>query len=138
MKTLYEKFLKRIDGDKLYRRTLELAAIEMGQTTPCHIRAAEYVRRQLVEAGIPGVERIDIPADGKTAFQDKVMPLAWDATVGKLEFVNKLQGGWVPVNKRGLAAADESVPADFRRHPFHLVKGSTATPPEGIVTRIIT
>ena len=138
MKRLYENFLKQVDGDKLYRRTLELAEIEMGQTTPCHIRAAEYVRQQLVEAGIPGVERIDIPADGVTAYQDKVMPLAWDASVGRLEFVDKLDGGWAPVNKRGLAAADESVPADFRRHPFHLVKGSTTTPPEGIVSRIVT
>lgn len=139
MKQAYERFLSRVDGEKLYRRALELTKIDMGQTTPCHIRAAEFVREQLVEAGIPGVERIDFPADGKTAFQDKVMPLAWDATIGKLEFLDKVSNsGWVPVNKRGLAAADDQVPADFRRHPFHLVKGSTATPPGGIVTRVIT
>jgi aminoglycoside N3'-acetyltransferase len=138
MKQLYEKFLNQVDGGKLYRRTLELAAIEIGQTTPCHIRAAEYVKRELEAAGIPGVERIDFPADGVTAYQDKVMPLAWDAAVGKLEFVDRLPGAWAPVNRRGLAAADESVPADFQRHPFHLVKGSTSTPPEGVVTRIIT
>ena len=139
MKQAYQSFLNRVDGEKLYRRTLELAEIEMGQTTPCHIRAAEYVVKQLEEAGIPGVERIDLPADGRTAFQDKVMPLAWDATVGKLEFLDKVApSGWVPVNKRGLAAADNQVPADFQRHPFHLVKGSTATLPGGIVTSLIT
>ena len=66
MKHLYEKFLAQVDGDGLFRRTLELAEIEMGQTTPCHIRAADYVRDRLVEAGVPGVERIDFPADGVT------------------------------------------------------------------------
>ena len=138
MKQAYRRFLKQVDGEKLYRRALELAAIEIGQTTPCHVRAAEYVRQQLVEAGIPGVERIDFPADGKTAFQDKVMPLAWDATVGRLEFVDNISGpGWVPVNKRGLADADNRVPADFKRHPFHLIKGSVATPPGGILTTIV-
>jgi len=138
MRRTYEKFLQQVDGDELYRRTLELAAIEIGQTTPCHIRAAEYVKLQLEEAGIPQVERIDFPADGVTVFQDKVMPLAWDAAVGKLEILDKLPAGWTPVTKRGESSDDERVPADFRRHPFHLVKGSTATPPEGIVTRIIT
>ena len=139
MKQAYERFLKQVDGERLYRRTLELAEIEMGQTTPCHVRAAEYVRRQLEEAGIPGVELIDIPADGKTVYQDKVMPLAWDATTGRLEFTDKISApGWVPVNKRGLAAANDQIPADFGRHPFHLVKGSTATTPGGVVTRIVT
>ena len=52
MRQAYERFLTQVDGDKLYRRTLELAEIEMGQTTPCHIRAAEYVKTQLEEAGI--------------------------------------------------------------------------------------
>ena len=139
MKQAYEKFLPLVDADKLYRRTLELGKLEIGHTTPCHIRAAEYVVKELEAAGIPNVERIELPADGKTVFQDKVMPLAWDASVGRLEFVDKVAlGGWVPVNKRGLAAADDRVPADFRRHPFHLVEGSTATPRGGIVTMLIT
>jgi aminoglycoside 3-N-acetyltransferase len=138
MKQAYERFLKQVDGETLFRRTVELAAIEQGQTTPCHIRAAEYVLAQLKAAGIPRAERIDFPADGVTAFQDKVMPLAWDATVGKLEFIDQLPVGWVPVSKRGLAAPDNQVPADFKRHPFHLVKGSVATPPGGIVTNLLT
>ena len=139
MKQAYEKFLPLVDGEKLYRRTLELGKLELGHTTPCRVRAAEYVVKQLEEAGIPGIERIELPADGVTAFQDKVMPLAWDATVGKLEFLEKIAfSGWVPVNKRGLADGDERIPADFRRHPFHLIEGSTSTPPGGIVTGLIT
>ena len=139
MKRAYEKFLPRVDAEKLYKRTLELGKLEIGHTTPCHVRAAEYVVEQLLEAGIPGVERIDLPADGKTVFQDKVMPLAWDATIGRLEFLDKITvSGWIPVNNRGLAAEDNQVPADFRRHPFHLIEGSTATPPGGIVTNLIT
>jgi len=138
MKQAYEKFLRRVDGEKLFRRTVELAAIEIGQTTPCHIRAAEYVRQQLVEAGIPGVERIDLPADGRAACQDKLMPLAWDATVGRLSFLDDGDTGWVPVIKRGLVANNDRAAADFQRHPFHLVKGSVATPPGGVVAPVIT
>ena len=138
MKQNYERFLRQVDGEKLFRRTVELGAIEIGQTTPCHLRAAEYVYRQLVEAGIPEAERIDFPADGVTAYQDKVMPLAWDASVGRLSFIDDEADKWVPVSQRGVSGGDDRAAADFQHHPFHLVKGSTATPPGGVVAPVIT
>lgn len=36
------------------------------------------------EAGLENVEKIPFPADGKTGYQDKISPLAWDATCGRL------------------------------------------------------
>lgn len=138
MRKLYEEFLKLIDGESLHRRTLELAAIEKGQTTPCHLRAAEFVAEEMRKAGIPNVEKIDIVADGVTTYQDKTMPLAWDATVGRITLMSKIGPGYVPVSQRGQQKEQDDVLADFGRHPFHLVKGSTATPPGGVVTRIIT
>ena len=137
MKKLYDDFLGRVDGGALFRRAVELAAIEIGQTTPCHLRAAEYVIRELEKAGIPGIERIDFPADGVTTCQDKTMPLAWDATIGRLSDVERGTAEWVPVSQHGRADVSDGVFADFARHPFHLVKGSVATPPGGIVTRVI-
>lgn len=138
MKKLYEEFLKSIDAESLYRRTFALCDIEKGQTTPCHIKAAEFVAEEMRKAGIPNVEKIDIVADGVTVYQDKTTPLAWDATMGRLTVISGLPSAWKPVSQRGQKSAADNVLADFERHPFHLVKGSVATPPGGIVTKVVT
>ncbi|MBQ6598948.1 MAG: AAC(3) family N-acetyltransferase, partial [Lentisphaeria bacterium] len=66
------------------------------------------------------------PADGKTAYQDKIMPLGWEATTGKLTVLSG------PGLQPGLVAAD------FQEHPFHLIKGSVGTAPGGEIVRILT
>ena len=123
MREIYERFIQQIDPEELKRHTIELNRIEQGQTFTAYRKAAEYVLNLIRESGIPNGEIIDFPADGKTVYQDKKMPLAWDATVGKLTW---------------LKGKEEVVLADFQQHPFHLIKGSVATPPGGIVTRVIT
>ena len=135
MRKLYDEFLSLIDGGAIYERTLKLSALEQHQTTPYHHIVADLVLDELKKAGIPNAERIDIVADGKTAYQDKVMPLAWDATVGRLTMTTTAKNKWVPVSMRGMKIEEDPVIADFERHPFHLVKGSTATPP-GLLDRI--
>ncbi len=80
----------------------------------------------MTESGLKHVERIGFPADGKTSYGDKTMPLAWDATMGRLTVLQPS------------APFENPVVADFHRHPFHLVRGSVSTPPGGIVTRLIT
>lgn len=123
MKKLYADFLQKIDAGNLKRCTEELAAIEMGQTFRHYRMAAEYVLKLMQKNGFSNAEIIDFPADGRTVFQDKKMPLAWDASIGRLTLLD---------------APEEEVVADYSVHPFHLIKGSVATPPEGLVTRIIT
>lgn len=138
MRKLYDEFLGLIDGGAIYDRTLKLAALEKHQTTPYHHLAADFVLAELKAAGIPNAERIDLVADGKTACQDKVMPLAWDASVGRLSLLSAAKNKWVPVSMRGMKLEEDPVLADFGRHPFHLVKGSTATPPGGVVAKVLT
>ena len=123
MRKLYDEFLKLIDGGAIYERTLKLAALEKHQTTPYHHIVADLVLDELKKAGIPSAERIDIVADGRTAYQDKVMPLAWDASVGRLSLTVTAKNKWVPVSMRGMKIEEDPVLADFARHPFHLVKG---------------
>ena len=53
------------------------------------------------------------------------MPMAWRATQGRLEVIESA----MPM--------EEPVIADYERHPFHLIKGSIGTPPEGIEARLI-
>lgn len=125
MLQIYHELLNAISTERIMKDTADLTAIELGQTFPCYMRSTEHVIRLLNEAGIPNIERFSVPADGTTAIQDKIMPLGWDISVGRLTQL-KNDG------TRG------KVLADYAEHPFHVIKGSVATPPGGMVARIIT
>ncbi|OGV49822.1 MAG: hypothetical protein A2017_01050 [Lentisphaerae bacterium GWF2_44_16] len=126
MKKIYEKILKEVNCNWLMKNTERLLEIELGQTFENYKRAAEYTAKIIREAGIKNCEIINFPADGKTVYQDKRMPLAWNATKGRLTI------------KKSPLKFDDPVIADYERHPFHLVKGSVSTPKEGLDVRIIT
>ncbi len=126
MNELFTKLLRCVDRNRLYNGIENLWRKELPQTSTSHLAAAEYTLELLRKAGLENAEMILFPADGKTVYQDKCMPLAWDATIGKLT-----------IRKSPLAFA-EPVIADVQRHPFHLVKGSVAIPEGKRIVRIIT
>src|SRR5262249_45359213 len=121
MKHFFDKVLGEINSTWLMDETDKLTHIELGQTFNDYYKAADYAAGLLRKAGLEQCEILHLPADGKTSYQDKRMPMAWNATLGRLT-IPRLGG---PV-------------ADYERHPFHLIKGSTATPPGGLDVRIIT
>jgi aminoglycoside 3-N-acetyltransferase len=126
MITLFNELLKAIDGEWLLENTEKLWKIELGQ---CHRHcreAAKFTEQLMSDSGLKQVERIVFPADGRTSYQDKTTPLAWDATLGRLTVV------------RSPIPFENPVVADFHRHPFHLIRGSVSTPPGGVLTRLIT
>ena len=125
MKELYRDFRSKVDAEKLYRDMASLYQLEFGQTFSCYRASAKRTLEILKETGIPNAEIMTFPADGKTAYQDKIMPLGWEATTGKLTILNG------PGLARGLVAAD------FQEHPFHLIKGSVGTAPGGEIVRIL-
>jgi aminoglycoside 3-N-acetyltransferase len=125
-KELYRKILGLIDEKYLTDNIEKLWKTEIGQTFKDYHNAAELTFSLMKEAGLSKVEKITFPADGKTDYQDKVSPLAWDATYGKMTILKS------PV------ALQDNVVADYQRHPFHLIKGSVSTPPEGLNVRLIT
>ena len=125
MKDLLKKLYDSADIDFLMNESIALTDIEFKQTFREYRKAAEYTYNLLKREGIDA-EFITFPADGKTTYQDFRTPLAWEATKGKLT-----------VTKSAIAFADP-VLADYERHPFHLIKGSTATPEGGIQSRILT
>jgi len=126
LKNAFASIRRRVSSDRLLATTEKLWRLERGQTFEDYHRSGGYAESLMVESGLSEVERISFPADGKTTFQDKIMPLAWKASVGRLEVVESR-----------MTFAD-SVIADFARHPFHLIRGSVSTPPEGCVTRLVT
>lgn len=113
------------DREWLMRETSALADLEAVQTFPAYERAARYTHQLLLDNGFDS-ELLTFPADGKTVYQDMCMPLAWDATVGRLTV------------KSSSVSFDNPVIADFEKLPIHLVKHSIATPEGGITTRVVT
>ncbi len=135
MRKIYEKFLTRFSGTWLYDRVSGLYEIEQKQTFTAYQLAAEYTLQLLQSSGVPNARIMHFPANGRTAYQDKKMPLAWDAKVGKLTLLN----AQMPYNIPGSNAKSGSgiVVADYQEHPYSLISGSVLPEPEMIV-RIMT
>ena len=122
MKELFREFRTRINEAALVEKVEELCRIERDQTFTAYHRSVDHICNLLRAAGIPNVEKHCFPADGETAYEDKRMPLAWDVSTGKLTLCDDAH----------------TVAADYQVHPFHLIKGSTATRQGGETVRIIT
>jgi len=116
---------KAADRTWLMEHTKALTALEAPQTFPAYEKSARYIHKLLQDNGFDA-EYLEFPADGKTVYQDKCMPIAWDATVGRLT-----------VKSSPLSFSDPVI-ADIDRLPIHLVKHSVATPEGGIVARVVT
>ncbi|NLN02386.1 MAG: DUF4910 domain-containing protein [Lentisphaerae bacterium] len=132
MYDLYRQIKSELDYDRLFERIGQLWKIELGQTFAHYWQAAEHVAEILRADGFSDVEAIAFPADGKSIFHDVHAPIAWHATKGRLTLLTK------PTRHDPDGFNPGPVIADYGRHPFHLVKGSTATPAEGIECRIFT
>ena len=77
MRELYKHLRSQLDAERLYGSMAALYQLEHGQTFSCYHAAAKKAMEILKENGIPNAEIIEYPADGKTAYQDKIMPLGW-------------------------------------------------------------
>ena len=115
----------KADATWLTEHIIELTKIEYKQTFSAYKKSAEYVKNLLIKEGFDA-EVLTFPADGKTTYQDKRSPLAWEASIGRLTI------------KSAPLKFDDPVIADFEKMPFSLVKHSTALPDGGIVTKLVT
>ena len=75
-----EDVLPLVDTAWLMRNTEELWRKELGVTYRHYREAARFAEALMKEAGLERIERISFPADGRTTYLDRTMPLAWDAT----------------------------------------------------------
>ena len=125
MKNHFKAFEKLLDKNFLTEHSLNLYKIERKQTFPAYISAAKYTYELLKKEGFES-EYLEFPADGKTVFQDKCMPIGWDVTTAKLSLITN-----VP------KIADPVI-ADFSKEPLSVVKHSVSTPPEGLDVNIVT
>lgn len=126
MHDLFLKLFNEINARTLMKHTEDMHNAEIGQTFKNYHKSAQHAKELMQEAGLHAVEIIEFPADGKTVYQDKRMPIGWDATIGKLT-----------IKKSAVPFADHVI-ADFQCHPFHLIKGSVGMLKGGVDARIIT
>ncbi|MFA6931503.1 MAG: hypothetical protein WCT05_14355 [Lentisphaeria bacterium] len=84
MENLFYHFLDAVDAESLLCNTTELTRLELGQTWKRMHAAANHAARLLRQTGILQVEILSFAANGKTVYRDERMPLAKEASVGKL------------------------------------------------------
>ena len=121
---LYQKIRNSINMDELLGNIGALTAAELKQTYTANCNAAALAAELAAKAGLE-VEIYNFPVDGKTVYQDKFMPYAWECSKGKLTVV------------RSGVKFDDPVIADFERHPFHMMHGSPALKEGGEFFRLI-
>lgn len=122
MKELFTHFLGKIDAEDLLRRTETLCQLEAPQTYQAYQMVADHLCQQMKQYRFKNIELFQYPADGKTEFEDKIMPLAWDVNHAKLT----------------LCDVTHTVAADYEAEPLSLIQGSTATAPCGEIVGILT
>ena len=122
---LYSRICAAVDKEKLLAAVERLHAAELKQTHSAHCRAAATAAEMLREIGAEP-ETVDFPADGRSSFQDKFMPYAWEASEGRLTVV------------KSPFPFEDPVIADYERHPFHLICGSPALKKGGEYFKLIT
>jgi len=123
MKSYLKAFYGNISKDFLRTHTQALMEKELPQTTPATHNAADYIYNLLTDNDFEA-ERINFVSDGKTSCQDKIMPMCWDATYGRLTVMSDWEG--------------ERVISDYEKEPFSLVRFSVSTPEEGLIARLVT
>ncbi|MBR5139857.1 MAG: AAC(3) family N-acetyltransferase [Clostridia bacterium] len=115
----------RLDMDFVMKECAALTDIEFPQTFKARENSTKYVESLLRKEGFDGIEVVDFPADGKTTYQDKRMPISWDVSHAKLTLLSNVPG------------LERKVIADYNEHPFSIVWGSVSTPEGGKSVRII-
>ena len=126
IRNLYDRLAANVDENRLWQDMKDVTEKELGQTFTHYRLAAECALKKMKEAGISECKLLELPADGKSVFLDKTMPLAWDVTKGKLSVIS------------GKGFEEGEVLADYEKHPFSIVKGSAATKAGGEKLKIVT
>ena len=83
---------KDIDIDFCMKEISAITDIEYPQTFPARLNSANYVTELLRKEGFSDVLHVDFPADGKTVYQDKRMPISWDVSHARLTLLSKVAG----------------------------------------------
>lgn len=122
MRSYLQTFLDMRDEAFLRTHTQAIMRLEYPGTNADKHRASDYIY-ELLKANDLDAERINLVADGKTVCHDKIQPICWEVSMGRLTVLSDWEG--------------DRVVADYQRHPFHLIQYSTSTPEGGVEARLV-
>ena len=123
---LFDSLGESISLERIRRNAEEIHRLE-GNESYANFRAStDYALRMMKESGFQQVERIVLPADGKTAYFDFIMPTAWDLT-GR-SFI-RLEDESMTMRERLIADSD--------RDPFNAGVWGAPTPKGGMTCEIV-
>ena len=117
---------KTVSAERIQKNTEELHRLEGNESYDNLIASTDFALRMMKESGFEKVERIPLPADGKTAYFDCIMPMAWKTT-GR-SFL-RLEDGSIPEEERMIADSDKD--------PFNAGIWGAPTPEEGITCPVV-
>jgi hypothetical protein len=111
-----------IQCERIRRNLCAIFESDRRSTFSAYEETARFCAGAMLDAGLVDVELEPVPADGKTAFGDWVMPLAWDANDATLRLLGN--GG-------------AELLADYKTLADSLIQQSAPTPPEGVECELV-
>lgn len=115
LQNLFELIVGRVSSERIRDTAERFYVLNRSSNFGDYARSADELSQLLNDAGLD-VERLEIPADGKTRFGDAVMPYAWNGRAASLEMV----------------APEEKPLANLENSPLLLGIWSPPTPEEGV------
>ena len=122
---MFQDVLARVaesfSGDRARDRVADLWAIDRWFDFAHFKHSASYSAEKMAEAGLDQVQVISFAADGRTAYGDWVVPLAWDVAGAELEI-----------------RSPQTLPlCSYQELPVSLAMWSAPTPPGGIEAEVV-
>src|ERR1041385_6759614 len=77
-----------LDQDRAMKVMREVYASDRYFTFPRFVQTADYLKSQMLSAGLKNVEIVAVAADGVTQHGYWTSPLAWDVKSGRLEIID--------------------------------------------------
>ena len=124
--SLFALLSRTVSKERIRQNTEEIHRLEGNESNSNFKASTDFAMKMMKEAGFEQVQRISLPADGKTTYFDCIMPPAWDS-VGR-SFV-RLEDDSLTEKERLIADSDQD--------PFNAGVWGAPTPECGITCEIV-
>ncbi|MBR4673367.1 MAG: AAC(3) family N-acetyltransferase [Victivallales bacterium] len=121
-----KKLYNAIDVETIQKRAEIMNGFERNYGQANFKKSAYCCQQFMLASGLENVQMIPIPCDGKTAFNDYIIPQAWDRT-GR---------SFLQIEDKKLSYEDAMI-CDTNQTPFAAGMWSMPTPPEGIHAEVV-
>ena len=123
---LFTQLGKVLSIDRIRKNTEEIHRLEGNESNSNFMASTGYAMKMMEDAGFEQIQRIALPADGKTRYFDCVMPLAWDSC----------GHSFVRLEDESMSM-EERLIADTDRDPFAAGVWGAPTPEGGVTCEVV-